>query len=192
MLWWLLNVEENMKMNSETRWSLIKIKCIKHCLCDVCNLLAKQICCDYLRLNSCFGSWEKKAEYFHFLQEKKVFQRFRKNPQSSVYRGEAACQQSVFQPLPFSLQEMKRQFSTKPPSSVTFQHSNKGLKPLWKGRWIQRNTRINPQSHKIKELACSNPEFRHQYVWRRSNYVHPRNDMEDKIILLNHLHCYKL
>lgn len=60
------------QMSSETRRSPIKIKCIKHCLCDICNLLAKQICCDYVRLNSCFGSWEKDLSIFTFSIKKSI------------------------------------------------------------------------------------------------------------------------
>jgi len=36
------------------------------------TLLAKQICYDYVRLNSCFGPTGKRSQYFHFLQKQSI------------------------------------------------------------------------------------------------------------------------
>lgn len=140
---------------------------------------------------------EKRPVYFLFLKEKSISKIQKEPSEQCVLCTEATCEQPTFQPLPFRLQEMKRKFSTKTPNSVTFQNSNKDLKQFWKGRLSQRKTRPTHKITKlIKQLACSNSEFYHQYMWRRSNYVHKTQGIPEitwkKIFLLNPLHCYRL
>lgn len=84
----------------------------------------------------------------------------------------------------------------KNPKFCNFPKQQQGPQTVLKRQTEPEENQAHPQNHKIKQLACSNSEFYHQYMWRRSNYVHKTQGIPEitwkKIFLLNPLHCYRL
>lgn len=136
----------------------------------------------------------KRPVYFHFLKEKSISKIQKEPSEQCLLCTEATCEQPTFQPLPFSLQEMK--IFHKTPKFCNFPKQQQGPQTVLKRQTDPEENQAHPQNHKIKQLACSNSEFHHQFMWRKSNYVHKTQGIPeitwDKIFLLNPLHCYGL